>query len=234
MISRYLRPGQPVFLSDGDNDANNASALPERSEIAARYKWQLERIFPDWEAWEACFAEIETELPALARLQGTLAESGARLRHAIETIHATRRKLEKGMVFAGMKSEQAAFGERFRQALKRRGLTQSASELAGLLASHGGVSVAPQAISAWLHGKSLPRPQNMRALARLLHIEPQELQFGSTRKVRESPADWRAGAAPRNALDQHAINAFLVLPAAQRKLVRELIDQLGRGGKATG
>ena len=102
------------------------------------------------------------------------------------------------------------------------------------MASHGGVSVAPQAISAWLHGKSLPRPQNMRALARLLHIEPQELQFGSTRKVRESPADWRAGAAPRNALDQHAINAFLVLPAAQRKLVRELIDQLGRGGKATG
>ena len=78
--------------------------------------------------------------------------------------------------FAGMKSEQAAFGERFRQALKRRGLTQSASELAGLLASHGGVSVAPQAISAWLHGKSLPRPQNMRALARLLHVEPQELQ----------------------------------------------------------
>lgn len=136
--------------------------------------------------------------------------------------------------FAGMKSEQAAFGERFRQVLKRRGLTQSASELAGLLASHGGVSVAPQAISAWLHGKSLPRPQNMRALARLLHMDPHELQFGSTRKVRESPADWRAGAAPRNALDQHAINAFLVLPAAQRKLVRELIDQLGRGGKAAG
>ena len=80
--------------------------------------------------------------------------------------------------FAGMKSEQAAFGERFRQALKRRGLTQSASELAGLLASHGGVSVAPQAISAWLHGKSLPRPQNMRALARLLHMDPHELQFG--------------------------------------------------------
>lgn len=128
-----------------------------------------------------------------------------------------------------MKSEQAAFGERFRQALKRRGLTDSASELAGLLASHGGVSVAPQAISNWLHGKSLPRAENLRALAKLLHMDPQELQFGGERQVQESPADWRTGAAPRTALDQHAINAFLALPAAQRKLVRDLIDQLARG-----
>ncbi len=131
-----------------------------------------------------------------------------------------------------MKSEQTAFGERFRQSLKRRGLTESASELAGLLASHGGVSVAPQAISNWLHGKSMPRPENMRALARLLHMEPQELQFGSDRKVEESPADWRAGSAPRSALDQHAVNAFLALPAAQRKLVRELIHQLAQGKRA--
>ena len=130
-----------------------------------------------------------------------------------------------------MKSEQAAFGERFRQALKRRGLTGSASELAALLASHGGVSVAPQAISNWLHGKSLPRPENMRALARLLHMDPQALQFGGQGKVQEAQADWQAGAAPRNALDQHAINAFLALPAAQRRLVRELIDQLAQGRK---
>lgn len=132
-----------------------------------------------------------------------------------------------------MKSEQAAFGERLRAALRREGLAESASELAGLLTRHGGAPVAPQAISGWLNGKSIPRQANLRALARLLRMEPQELQFGGDRKVQETRQDWRAGT-PRGALDQHAIEAFLALPPAQRKLVRELIDQLAQGGAKKG
>lgn len=131
-----------------------------------------------------------------------------------------------------MKNEQAAFGDRLRSALRREGLSDSPAELVKLLARYDSVPVSPQAISGWLNGKSMPRQANLRALARLLRMEPHELQFGTAdRKVREGRADWRSTAAPRNALDQHAVEAFLALPLAQRKLVRELIEELAQARK---
>ena len=42
----------------------------KRSEIDAKYKWKLEDIFADNEAWEAEFAEVEAMLPALSALNG--------------------------------------------------------------------------------------------------------------------------------------------------------------------
>jgi len=86
--------------------SEGAGAPCERVEINERYKWKLEKIFADWESWEACFAEVEKGLPALAARQRTLAESGAALLSAIEAIHTEQRQLEKALVFAGMKSDE--------------------------------------------------------------------------------------------------------------------------------
>ena len=123
-----------------------------------------------------------------------------------------------------MKSEQALFGERLRNAVKAAGYAESPSELARLLTRHGGDPTTPQAISRWLHGKSMPRQRNLKALAQLLRIEPTALQYGSdtTSRVRESRTEFRISAP-----DQHAIDAFLVLPAKARKIVRDLIEHLG-------
>lgn len=92
-----------------------------------------------------------------------------------------------------MKSEQMAFGERLRTALKQAQLSDSPAELIKLLARHGGVPVSPQAVSGWLNGKSLPRQANMRALAKLLRVEPHQLQYGHSdgRKVRKRRARGR-------------------------------------------
>jgi hypothetical protein len=57
----------------------------------------------------------------------------------------------------------------------------------------------------------------------MLSIEPQQLQFGDDKRVRENRGEWRL-----NPHDQLAIEAFLKLPASQRKLVRSLIDELGK------
>jgi oligoendopeptidase F len=87
-------------------DKTQGSSPVERSQIAGRFKWKLELIFPDWESWEAAFAEIENALPDLAGRQGSLAASGSGLLETIEAIHGTQRLLEKTYVFAGMKSDQ--------------------------------------------------------------------------------------------------------------------------------
>jgi transcriptional regulator with XRE-family HTH domain len=126
-----------------------------------------------------------------------------------------------------MKSEQAAFGERLRRGLKQAGLESSPAQLVKLLARHGGTPVSPQAASGWLNGKSLPKPTNMRALAKMLKVEIRALQYGeeSGRKLRDPAAtEWKAGA-----LDQLAIDTYLALPAARRQLVRALIDALAEG-----
>src|SRR5690348_7395308 len=107
-----------------------------------------------------------------------------------------------------MKTEQALFGERLRNALKAAGYAQSPSEISTLILRHGGEPTTPQAVSRWLHGKSMPRQRNLVALAHLVRIEPTALQYGTqaTSRIRETRVEFRIPAT-----DQHAIDAFIAL-----------------------
>ena len=122
-----------------------------------------------------------------------------------------------------MKTEQDAFSERLRILLRQAGMTESPAELVRLLARFGGEPVSQQAISGWLNGRAMPRQANMRILAKMLSIEPQQLQYGDDKRVRETRGEWRM-----NPHDQLAIETFLKLSASQRKLVRGLIEELSK------
>lgn len=122
-----------------------------------------------------------------------------------------------------MKSEQARFGARLREALQKAKLPESAAELARLVPQHGGIAVTTAAAHRWIKGQSIPRPENMRALAKLLKV-PMERLYGEEpagRKVHEPKAVWDA-----SVIDRHAVDAFLALEERHRKLVRELIAAL--------
>jgi Helix-turn-helix len=128
-----------------------------------------------------------------------------------------------------MKNEQVAFGERLRAALQRARLGESPSELVRLLARFGGDPVSPQAVSGWLKGRAMPRQANLRALAKLLSMEPQQLQYGDdSRRAREARHEFKL-----DPLDQLALETFLSLPSAQRRLIRTLIEELSRGAEAS-
>lgn len=128
-----------------------------------------------------------------------------------------------------MRNEQLAFSERLRAALQRAGLVESPVELVRLLARFGGEPVSQQAVSGWLKGRAMPRQANLRALAKMLSVEPQQLQYGDDKRVREARGEWRLD--PR---DQLAIEAFLQLPPAQRKLLRHVIDEFVKSGGGPG
>jgi oligoendopeptidase F len=51
----------------------------KRGEIAQRYKWNLTDIFPDWEAWETAYRQLEAGVERYASLKGTLAGGAASL-----------------------------------------------------------------------------------------------------------------------------------------------------------
>jgi transcriptional regulator with XRE-family HTH domain len=122
-----------------------------------------------------------------------------------------------------MKSEQAGFGARLREALQKAKLPESAAELARLVPQCGGTAVTTAAAHRWIKGQSIPRPENMRALAKLLKV-PLDWLYGEEpagRKVREPKGAWEA-----SVVDRHAVDAFLALDERHRKLVRELIAAL--------
>lgn len=124
-----------------------------------------------------------------------------------------------------MKSEQARFGARLRDALQKAKLPESAAELARLVPQYGGTAVTTAAAHRWIKGQSIPRPENIRALANLLRV-PLDWLYGEEesageRKVRERRETWQA-----SAVDRHAVDAFLALDERHRRLVRELIAAL--------
>ena len=121
-----------------------------------------------------------------------------------------------------LSGRSGAGAQRLMEALAVAGIEASPAELERLLARHGGTPVTPQAISGWLTGKHLPKQANMRALAKMVGLEPYALQYGGQpmRGVRELQVAWPAHVRGH---DRLAFEEFLLLPEQQRKLVRELI-----------
>lgn len=131
-----------------------------------------------------------------------------------------------------MDKEKAAFAARLRAALEARGIEPSAAVVEKRFNSrYAGAAVTAQAVSGWLNGKSIPKQDKLRVLAAMLGMEPHELQFGGKSRVGDGAADWpqALGASERAMMD-----AYFSLPAAQRRLVRELVAGLARAYEATG
>ncbi|HLU06942.1 MAG TPA: helix-turn-helix domain-containing protein, partial [Woeseiaceae bacterium] len=83
-----------------------------------------------------------------------------------------------------MKSEQAQFGERLREALRKAQMPESAAELARLVPQYGGTAVTTAAAHRWIRGQSIPRAENIRALATLLRVPLDWLYgVGSGKKI---------------------------------------------------
>jgi len=55
-----------------------------REEIAERFKWNLEDIFPNWEEWESAYKRLDAGIERYAALKGTLASGPAKLLEAFK------------------------------------------------------------------------------------------------------------------------------------------------------
>lgn len=125
-----------------------------------------------------------------------------------------------------MKDEKAEFSARLRNALAAAGIEQSAAVIEKRFnARYNGPPVTAQAVSMWLNGRAIPRQDKMRVLAALVGLNPHELQYGG-RRLGEGRGIWDG----LHAQDRAMIDAYLNLPAAQRRLVRDLVKELSSRG----
>lgn len=120
------------------------------------------------------------------------------------------------------------FAQRLRDAMAAAGLEPRPGVLLNLFNAHyWGRSVSFQAVSRWLRGEAIPAQDKLLVLAEILRVEPEVLRFGQAvrHRVQESRKRWDEGVSYQ---EREIFDAFLSLPAPQRKLVREVILALAQ------
>ena len=119
--------------------------------------------------------------------------------------------------------QKLEFAARLQAAMRAAGLEPRPAVLLNLFnANYWGRSVTFQAVSRWLRGESIPAQDKLIVLAQVLKVEPEVLRFGGTvrKSVQEQRKRWEEGV---GYLERETFDAFLQLPAPQRKLIREVI-----------
>jgi oligoendopeptidase F len=86
--------------------ADEFKKIPERSEIEAKYLWNLESTFKSVADWEREYAAVEKQIGELAQLKGTLGKGGAELLAALKLRDDTHARLTRVYVYTSLLSDQ--------------------------------------------------------------------------------------------------------------------------------
>ncbi|MBQ7319141.1 MAG: oligoendopeptidase F [Clostridia bacterium] len=78
----------------------------KRSEMDARFQWNLNDIFPSLQAWEEALADATAQVGALGECRGKLGASAAALREVLDRIYATARCVELVYVYTFLRSSE--------------------------------------------------------------------------------------------------------------------------------
>ena len=119
--------------------------------------------------------------------------------------------------------EKAEFAQRLRAAMQFAGYEARPAVLEKQFNTrYWGRSVTFQAVSRWLRGEAMPAQDKMQVLAEWLKVEPHVLRYGEavSKKIQVQQRRWDEGL---GYLERETFDAFLALPAPQRKLLREVI-----------
>jgi transcriptional regulator with XRE-family HTH domain len=127
-----------------------------------------------------------------------------------------------------MKTPQQKFAERLHAAIEKAGYKAEAAVLEREFNQrYYGKGVTLHGVNKWLKGQSIPRLDKIETLAKWLRIPLDELTFGLEIKqqIKEDRARWDDGIGFQ---EREVFEAFLALPAPQRKVVREVIQAFAR------
>lgn len=120
-------------------------------------------------------------------------------------------------------NEKKEFSERLRAAMKAQRLDVSGAVLErGFNLHWSGKPVRRQTAWKWLNGEAIPTQDKLQELAKWLKLDAQHLRFGDhvQMHLRAELKRWEDGVGH---LERETIDAFLKLPASQRKIIRETI-----------
>ncbi|ELZ34000.1 oligoendopeptidase F [Halogeometricum pallidum JCM 14848] len=95
------------------------SSVPERSDIDAEYKWDLESIYASDEDWEAAFEDVQSRLPDIAAYEGRVTESPETLLELLELEEELMRDVSKVASYSSLRSAEDTRNQEY-QALQAK------------------------------------------------------------------------------------------------------------------
>ena len=95
-----------VFVVGSAFGQGQVNKIPQRSDIADKYKWKLEDIYPTDELWEQDFSRVQALLPEMEEFKGHLAESGRMILDCLIMQDSIWNLFDRTYVYAHMKSDQ--------------------------------------------------------------------------------------------------------------------------------
>ncbi|MDS0299975.1 oligoendopeptidase F [Halogeometricum sp. S1BR25-6] len=95
------------------------SSVPERSDIDAEYKWDLESIYASDEDWEAAFEDVQGRIPDLADYEGRVTESPETLLELLELEEELMRDVSKVVSYSSLRSAEDTRNQEY-QALQAK------------------------------------------------------------------------------------------------------------------
>lgn len=124
--------------------------------------------------------------------------------------------------------EKTEFAKRLQAAMAAAGYEPRPAVLEKNFNSrYWGRSVTFQAVSRWLRGEAIPSQEKLQVLADWLKVEPHVLRYGeqAIKSIRAKQKRWDEGI---DYQERELFEAFLALPAPQRKIVREVIQTFAK------
>ncbi len=122
-----------------------------------------------------------------------------------------------------MNKTKENFALRLKTAMQAKGYAAKPAVLEKQFNLHyNGEPMTLHGVRRWLKGETLPSQDKLIALAEWLRIPPDELRYGAEIKT-EIQQQRKAWDDAINYQEREVFEAFLSLPAPQRKLVREVI-----------
>jgi len=110
------------------------SSVPERAEIDEEYKWSIDSIYADDEAWEAAYEDVEERLDDLRAYEGRATESAATLRELLDTYEAVFREVSKVTSYARLRSNEDTRDQEYQaMSSKAQALSAEASSASSYL-----------------------------------------------------------------------------------------------------
>jgi len=122
-----------------------------------------------------------------------------------------------------MSTSKKEFAKRLRAAMVRAGFEPKPAVLEREFnLRYWGPPVTLHGVRRWLLGETMPTADKLDVLSKWLKLDPNQLRHGEepARQIREKQQRWETAIKQQ---ERETFEAFLALPAPQRKIIREVI-----------
>ncbi|WP_336134826.1 oligoendopeptidase F [Natronomonas amylolytica] len=110
------------------------SSVPERSDIAEEYTWDLTDLFADEEEWEAAYEDVEERLADLEAYEGRVTEDAETLQEVLELRESIMREVSNVAAYARMRKDEDTTNQTYQAlAARSQSLAADASSTASFI-----------------------------------------------------------------------------------------------------